>query len=136
MKRLVLAVSALLVGATVGLAEKPVSGKQPFAVNFNKLSAYLQLTPAQMEEVEHINEFFLEKQSESLRARVKWQDRKMQEAVYGNLKLMKKALTADQYRKYVILLNVTHNNNRRMGMNSLPDVYLADHDVPTFFVNE
>ena len=42
-------------------------------------------------------------------------DKKMRQAVYGNLKLMKKVLTPEQYRKYVILLNVTNNNNRTLS---------------------
>ena len=48
-------------------------------------------------------------------------------AVYGNLKLMKKALSPDQYRKYVTLLNITNNNNRTLGVNTFPEVYLADN---------
>ena len=51
----------------------------------------------------------------------------MYDAVYGNLKLMKKALTADQYRKYVTLLNITNNNNRILGHEMMSDVYLADN---------
>lgn len=127
MKRLAMAVSAFFLSATIGLAQQPGMSKEPFAVDFYKLSTYLQLTPFQLDEVENINEFFITKQSESLRAQAKLQDKKMREAVYGNLKLMKKALTPEQYRKYVILLNVTYNNNRLMGINSLPDVYLADN---------
>lgn len=49
----------------------------------------------------------------------------MQQTVYSNLKLMKETLTPEQYRKYVILLNVTHNNNIRKGITSMPDAYLA-----------
>lgn len=127
MKRLAMAVSAFFLSATIGLAQQPGMSKEPFAVDFYKLSTYLQLTPFQLDEVENINKFFITKQSESLRAQAKLQDKKMREAVYGNLKLMKKALTPEQYRKYVILLNVTYNNNRLMGINSLPDVYLADN---------
>jgi len=51
----------------------------------------------------------------------------MYQAVYGNLKLMKKALSPDQYRKYVTLLNITNNNNRTLGVNTFPEVYLADN---------
>jgi len=49
----------------------------------------------------------------------------MQQAVYSNLKLMKDTLTPEQYRKYVILLNVTHNNNIKKGISSMPDTYLV-----------
>lgn len=133
MKRLALVVSALVLSATIGFAQKTAFGKKPYEVNFTKLSAYLQLKPSQMEEVESINAFFLIKQGESIRASIKLQDIKMHEAVYGNLKLMKKALTPEQYRKYVTLLNITHNNNRLTGMNTLPDVYLADNNPKASF---
>ena len=68
------------------------------------------------------------KQEESARACAKKQDQKRYEAVYGNLKLMKKALNPEQYRKYVTLLNITNNNNRSLGYQALPDVYLADNE--------
>ena len=58
---------------------------------------------------------------------LKRQDERLQKAVYGNLKLMKEALTADQYRKYVILLNVTNNNNRLTGAVTFTDIYLAEN---------
>lgn len=90
--------------------------KEPFAINFEKLSYYLQLTPSQTGEVANINEFFLDKQRESLCASESQQQKKMHQAVYGNLKLMKKVLTPDQYRKYVTLLNVTNNNNRALNL--------------------
>ena len=36
-------------------------------------------------------------------------------------------LSPDQYRKYVTLLNITNNNNRTLGVNTFPEVYLADN---------
>lgn len=66
------------------------------------------------------------KQSEGLRGSHKMRDKRMRQAVFGNLKLMKKALSTDQYRKYVALINVTNNNNRMTSGLSFPDVYLAD----------
>lgn len=89
--------------------------REPFAINFEKLSNYLQLSSYQANEVANINEYFLDMQGESLRASEKMRDKKMRQAVYGNLKLMKKVLTPEQYRKYVVLLNVTNNNNRTLN---------------------
>ena len=108
----------ILLCATVGFARENRNNvsKEPFAINFEKLSYYLQLTPSQTGEVANINEFFLDKQRESLRASESQQQKKMHQAVYGNLKLMKKVLTPDQYRKYVTLLNVTNNNNRALNL--------------------
>ena len=92
-----------------------------------QLANYLDLTAAQVDEVSSINEYFIQKQKESLHSAASMQEKKMQEAIYGNLKLMKKVLTEEQYRKYVMLLNVTNNNNRRMNVESVNDVYLAEN---------
>lgn len=121
------AVAVLMMGATTAFAQKPNLSREPFVISVGKLSDYLQLTPSQIEEVANINEYFIEKQAESTRCGSKNRDRKQYEAVYGNLKLMKKALTAEQYRKYVTLINVTNNNNRMLAEDSMPDVYLADN---------
>ena len=110
MRRLGMAVAAVLLCATMGFARENRNNvsKEPFAINFEKLSNYLQLSF-------YINEYFLDMQGESLRASEKMRDKKMRQAVYGNLKLMKKVLTPEQYRKYVVLLNVTNNNNRTLN---------------------
>lgn len=128
MKRLGMAVVALFMCATMSFAQKPNLSREPFVVNTEKLSGYLQLTPNQVAEVANINEYFIDMQNRSVKASAKNQDKKMYEAVYGNLKLMKKALNPDQYRKYVTLLNITNNNNRVLGGNTLPDVYLAENE--------
>ena len=120
MKRFGMAVAALLMCATMSFAQKP-------SLSTEKLANYLQLTPSQLDEVANINEYFIEMQNASVKASAKLQDKKMYQAVYGNLKLMKKALSPDQYRKYVTLLNITNNNNRTLGVNTFPEVYLADN---------
>ena len=120
MKRLVMAMSALLVSVTMSFAQESSLHKEPFVVNVGQLVSYLELRPSQ------INEVGMIKQSEGLRGSHKMRDKRMRQAVFGNLKLMKKALSTDQYRKYVALINVTNNNNRMMSGLSFPDVYLAD----------
>lgn len=126
MRRLVVAVMAWVVCMTISFAQEANRSKEPFMVNVGKLVGYLELNPGQINEVSDINDYFKEKQTESLQAKTSVREKKMRQAVYGNLKLMKKALTADQYRKYVALINVTNNNNQEMFVNSFPDVYLAD----------
>lgn len=126
MKRLVMAMSALLVSVTMSFAQESSLHKEPFVVNVGRLVSYLELRPSQINEVAMINDYFREKQSEGLRGSHKMRDKRMRQAVFGNLKLMKKALSTDQYRKYVALINVTNNNNRMMSGLSFPDVYLAD----------
>ena len=129
MKRLGLAVAAVLLSASVGFAQSSEVkfSKEPFAVNAQRLNSYLQLTPGQYDEVANINAYFIEKQNESIRSSSKLRAKKMHQAVYSNLKLMKKALTPEQYRKYVVLLNVTNNNNRLLGINAIPASYLAEN---------
>ena len=131
MRKLIMAVAVLGVSATMNFAKaqcvNEYGNKEPFAVEFSRLSSYLGLAPYQMEEVLNINDYFVQEQRKSLSKDLKRQDERLQKAVYGNLKLMKEALTADQYRKYVILLNVTNNNNRLTGAVTFTDIYLAEN---------
>ena len=131
MRKLIMAVAVLGMSATMDFAKaqcvNEYGNKEPFAVEFSRLSSYLGLAPYQMEEVLNINDYFVQEQRKSLSKDLKRQDERLQKAVYGNLKLMKEALTADQYRKYVILLNVTNNNNRLTRAVTFTDIYLADN---------
>ena len=131
MRKLIMAVAVLGMSATMNFAKaqcvNEYGNKEPFAVEFSRLSSYLGLAPYQMEEVLNINDYFVQEQRKSLSKDLKRQDERLQKAVYGNLKLMKGALTADQYRKYVILLNVTNNNNRLTGAVTFTDIYLAEN---------
>ena len=131
MRKLFMAVAILGISATVSFAKAQCvnenGNKEPFAVEFGKLSSYLDLTPSQMDEVYDSNEYFKGQQKESLSRDTKRQEERLQKAVYGNLKLMKSALSDNQYRKYVTLLNVTNNNNRLTGAVTFTDIYLADN---------
>ena len=131
MRKLIMAVAVLGMSATMNFAKaqcvNEYGNKEPFAVEFSRLSSYLGLAPYQMEEVLNINDYFVQEQRKSLSKDLKRQDERLQKAVYGNLKLMKEALTADQYRKYVILLNVTNNNNRLTGAVTFTDIYFAEN---------
>ncbi|TWV60770.1 hypothetical protein [Parabacteroides distasonis] len=131
MRKLIMAVAVWGMSATMNFAKaqcvNEYGNKEPFAVEFSRLSSYLGLAPYQMEEVLNINDYFVQEQRKSLSKDLKRQDERLQKAVYGNLKLMKEALTADQYRKYVILLNVTNNNNRLTGAVTFTDIYLAEN---------
>ena len=126
MKRLGLLVAALLMGVTTTFASN--KEKTPFAATTYQLCSYLDLTSEQAREVESINEYFKEMQESSLRStRKEVKEEKMQKAIYGNLKLMKSVLDAEQYRKYVALINVTNNNNRLKNIESVPDSFLAEN---------
>ena len=125
MKKLVLSV-ALVMGFVGASYAQDINGR--FKLDFERLDAYLGLLPTQVEEVLSINERFLESQATAMAAEgVEARDEAMRQAVYGNLKLMREVLNEDQYRKYVMLLNVTNNNNRMMEQ-PLPDVFVAEKD--------
>ncbi len=128
MKRLVMAVAALAMSVTMGFAQNANTGKKPFDIQFNQLSTYLNLQAYQMNEVDQINDLFINMQQESLQqTNPARQGKKMQQAVYSNLKRMKHALNADQYRKYVALLNITNNNQNFPVGGILADSFLADN---------
>lgn len=111
MRRLGLVFSAIVLVATMSFGQsKKVNLVSD--INFEKLSNYLQLKQSQMNEVASINEFFSEQLAEASRASESRYDKKVHQAVYSNLKLMKGTLSEDQYRKYLTLINVTNNNNR------------------------
>ena len=125
MKRLGLSVAVLLMSATLAFAGN--KEKAPFSVSTYQLSNYLELTSDQVDEVEKINEYFQQMQRASMRADESQKEAKMQKAIFSNLKLMKRVLDADQYRKYVALINVTNSNNRLRGIEDTPDSYLAEN---------
>ena len=59
------------------------------------LTAYLSVTPGELSLI-HISK--------------KDKEAKLRNAVYGNLKLMRKTLSAEQYAKYAALMNITLQN--------------------------
>ncbi len=120
-----MAVAALVCFATMGFAQAKSESKAPFTADFDKLSAYLELSDYQMNDVYEINVHFIDAQQQSVDRNPNVQEKRMKKALYGNLKLMKKELTAEQYRKYVALLNITNFNNGLIGGNDISDVYLA-----------
>ncbi|WP_350455949.1 hypothetical protein [Macellibacteroides fermentans] len=124
MRRLGLVFSAIVLVATMSFGQsKKVNLVSD--INFDKLSNYLQLKPSQMNEVASINEFFSEQLAEASRVSESRYDKKVHQAVYSNLKLMKGTLSEDQYRKYLTLINVTNNNNRLFSA-GYGDTYLAE----------
>ena len=109
MKSLGMVVAAFFLFATTGFAQGGTLSMEPFDVSVKNLSKYLELTSSQAEEVADINDYFMDQQKRSLRSS-KDQDKKMHQAVYTNLKLMKGTLTPEQYKKYLVLINLTNSN--------------------------
>ena len=111
MKRLGLTLVAALclVATTFAAGNQPTAAKWEGKINVNKLGKYLNLTSAQSEEVSNICEYFTDQMGRATTAK-KNKESKLHNAVYGNLKLMKRTLTDAQYSKYAALLNVTLKN--------------------------
>lgn len=111
MKRLGLTlVAAVCLAAGVFAAgNQPTTAKWEGNINVNKLSKYLNLDASQHEEVANICEYFTE-QMERAASSKKNQEKLLRDAVYGNLKLMKRTLNEKQYADYAKVLNVTLQN--------------------------
>ena len=127
MRRLGLFVAvALMMGATTIYAQSGTVANQS---SFERLSKYLRLTEAEAPEVAKINAYFENQLGQPLSAEALSQSERQEEvrkALLCNLKLMKQALTKEQYRKYVALINVSRAN-QPMAITS-PDLeaYLAE----------
>ena len=113
MKRLGLTlVAAVCLTATTFAAEnQPTTAKWEGNINITKLSKYLNLDSNQHEEVANICEYFTEQMERATNSK-KNQEKLLRNAVYGNLKLMKKTLNEKQYADYARVLNVTAAEQR------------------------
>ena len=125
MRRLGLLVAvALMMGATTSFAQ----GNKD-AASFERLSKYLRLTEAQVSEVAEINAYLENQLGQPLSAEALSQSERakdVQNALLCNLKLMKRALTKEQYGKYVALINVTRANQPKAISSPDLEAYLAE----------
>ena len=111
MKRLglTLVAAVCLTASAFAAGNQPTTAKWEGNINVNKLSKYLKLSADQHEEVTNICDFFNEQMSRATNSK-KNQEKLLRNAVYGNLKLMKKTLSEKQYADYAKVLNVTLQN--------------------------
>ncbi|WP_321333451.1 hypothetical protein [uncultured Bacteroides sp.] len=111
MKRLGLTLVAAfcLAAGTFAAGNQPTTAKWEGNINVSKLSNYLKLSSTQTEEVANICDYFTEQMGKATNS-TKKQDELLKNAVYGNLKLMKRTLSSEQYSKYNTLLNITLQN--------------------------
>ena len=103
-------VAALAFSASVFAAE-PQNGTSKWdgSINKAKLSQYLQLSADQNEKVADICDYFQVQMKSALNAK-KDNEQQVRNAVYGNLKLMKKTLNDKQFADYARVLNATLQN--------------------------
>lgn len=79
-------------------------------VNYDKLGETLQLNIDQMEAVKDVHKTFCREMKNVASASEDERKMLMNKALNKDLKYMHYILSKDQYRKYVMLLNVTLNN--------------------------
>lgn len=111
MKRLGLTLVAALclTTATFAAGNQPTTEKWEANINMAKLSSYLKLDSKQQEEVANICQYFNEQMRRANTSK-KDKQKHLHNAIYGNLKLMKKALNEKQYADYTKILNLTLQN--------------------------
>lgn len=111
MKKLGLTLTVALAFSASVFASEPqeVASKWDGSINKAKLSKYLQLSSNQHEEVANICDYFQEQMKMANNSK-KNSDEQVRNAVYGNLKLMKKTLNEKQYSEYVRLMAMTLRN--------------------------
>lgn len=111
MKRLglTLVAAVCLAATTFAAGNQPTTAKWEGNINVSKLGQYLKLNANQHEEVANICEYFNQQMERATKSK-KDQEKRLRNAVYGNLKLMKKTLSEKQYADYARVLNVTLQN--------------------------
>lgn len=111
MKRLglTLVAAVCLTATTFAAGNQPTTAKWEGNINVTKLSQYLKLSSDQHNEVTNICEYFNEQMARATNSK-KNHEQLLHNAVYGNLKLMKKTLSEKQYADYTKVLNVTLQN--------------------------
>ena len=117
-----LAVSLFMVSTPLVHSQNVAVKNTHYVIDFQKLSHYLELEDFQKAEVYQINSFFIDQQKEYLTKNIspKSLEKKWNQVLYSNLKMMKDALTEAQYKKYLRLLNITHSN-RMLAALAEPD---------------
>ena len=116
MKSLFLSVITVLGLSTACFAQDKLTiGDWKIEKHLPQLTRYLDLNSKQYDNVENAIYFLSDKLQSAKYSKGKRQIKKLNEAVLGNLKLMKGTLNEVQYRKYVRLINTTLQNK---GLNS------------------
>ena len=115
MKRLFLSVITVLCLSTVCFSQEKLEITDwNMEMHLPELARYLKLNPIQYDHVTDAINFLSDKMRSAKYSMGKRQIKYLNEAVYGNLKLMKSTLSQDQYKKYLRILN---SQLRNKGLN-------------------
>ena len=111
MKRLILSVIMVLGLSTVCFSQnKQEINDLNIEIPLPKLARYLNLNSIQYDNVENAIDFFSDKMQSAKYSKGRRQIKNLNEAIYGNLKLMKSTLSQSQYKKYLQLINAELKN--------------------------
>ena len=111
MKRLFLSVIMVLGLSTVCFSQnKQEVNDLNIEISLPKLARYLNLNSIQYDNVENAIDFFSDKMQSAKYSKGRRQIKNLNEAIYGNLKLMKSTLSQSQYKKYLQLINAELKN--------------------------
>jgi hypothetical protein len=111
MKRLFLSVIMVLGLSTVCFSQnKQEINDLNIEIPLPKLARYLNLNSIQYDNVENAIDFFSDKMQSAKYSKGRRQIKNLNEAIYGNLKLMKSTLSQSQYKKYLQLINAELKN--------------------------
>ena len=115
MKRLFLSVITVLCLSTVCFSQEKLEVTDwNMEMHLSDLARYLDLNSIQYEHVADAIDFFSDKMKRAKYSMGERQIKYLNEAVYGNLKLMRSTLSQDQYKKYLRILN---SQLRNKGLN-------------------
>lgn len=106
---LTLMATVCLTADTFAARSQPTAAKWKDNINVNELGKYLNLFANQREGATNIYDYFNEQMSRAANSK-RSQERLVRNAVYDNLRLMKKTLSKKQYTDYTEVLNVALQN--------------------------
>ena len=111
MKRLFLSVIMVLGLSTVCFSQnKQEINDLNIEIPLTKLARYLNLNSTQYDNVENAIDFFSDKMQSAKYSKGRRQIKNLNEAIFGNLKLMRSTLSQSQYKKYLQLINAELKN--------------------------
>ena len=111
MKRLFLSVIMVLGLSTVCFSQnKQEINDLNIEIPLPKLARYLNLNSTQYDNVENAIDFFSDKMQSAQYSKGRRQIKNLNEAIFGNLKLMRSTLSQSQYKKYLQLINAELKN--------------------------
>lgn len=115
MRKFVLSVFIALSSSAIGFAQNDSKvADWNMEMHMSQLCRYLKLSANQYDEVANALDYFNDKMKSAGYAKNQKKVKYLNEAVYGNFKLMKDALDNIQYKKY---LRVMNQSLRNKGLN-------------------